>query len=346
MENEQMKSVAFMAADRHGCGFYRMLLPSVSLCRMGIPAHLMTMDRSHLYNMAHTLVIQRPADPGVETIVEEAQKNGMKVVFELDDNLWAIPKWNQAYPFWTKMRLETCSRVLSKCDQVTTTTPILAEVLSKWNSNVVVVPNAIFDHSYIEMPKQLEYDTEIIIGWVGSSFHAHDTNIFKELIPLVLEKYSNVGFLMMGEKPPKELNGYAHRIISLPFVEPIYYHTILSSFKMHIGLAPLVYNEFNRSKSPIKLIEYLYTETFPICSDIDPYRSIKNENENSCVLIPTNETNAGVIDDWMDAIDDRIKNLEDTEKKATDGKQFVLDNYNIEGENMRKLYKKAYYIDD
>jgi glycosyltransferase involved in cell wall biosynthesis len=346
VNKSKIKSVVFMPADHHGCGYYRTFLPAVSLCRLGIPANILSQDRVHLYSLANTLVIQRPTDPGIESLIDEAHGHGMKVVFELDDNLWDIPKWNQAYPFWTHMRLETTKKLLSKCDLATTTTPYLANKLKQWNDNVLVVPNAIFNHNYVEMPKQIKYDTEIVIGWVGSSFHHKDTAIFKTLIPTILETYSNVGFLMMGESPPKELAGYSNRIITLPFVEAIYYHTVLTSFQMNIGLAPLVINEFNKSKSPIKLIEYLYTNTFPICSEIEPYMSIKNENPDSCMLIPTNEDTAGTVDDWMNAIDYCVKNKEIIRQRAEQGKQFVLENYNIETDKMRKLYKQGYYLED
>jgi len=345
MEEKKFKTIAFAAGDKYGCGYYRMFLPSVSLCRIGIPAHLMTMDRTHLYDMADTLVIQRPADPGLETLVDEAHSNGVKVVFELDDNLWSLPKWNQAYPFWTKHRLSVTERILAKCDGVTTTTEPLAEVLSQWNDNITIVPNAIFDHNYIEMPQKLEVNRGIIIGWIGSSFHMQDTKVFNDLIPLVLDKYQDIGFLTMGEPLPKSLGAYFNRVISLPFVEAIYYHTILSSFTMNIGLAPLVVNDFNRCKSPIKLIEYLYTNTFPICSDIEPYRSVKKEYNDSCMLIPTNEHQAGSVDDWMDAIDYYIKNIDKCTEQAQKGREFVLTNYNIETDKMRNLYKKAYFIE-
>jgi glycosyltransferase involved in cell wall biosynthesis len=340
-----VKTVSFMAADKWGCGYYRMFLPSIALCRQGIPAHLITTDRIHLYNLANTLVIQRPADPSIEGIVDEAKDRGIKVVFELDDDIWNLPDWNHAYPFWTTMRTGITTNILKKCNRAVTTTEPLANVLRKYNDDVIVVPNCVFDHKYIDLPKKLKYDSDIIIAWIGSSFHQKDTEVFGSLIPTVFEKYSNIGMLFMGEPPPKELSPYFNRIISLPFVEPIYYHQILGSFQMHIGLAPLVECDFNRAKSAIKLLEYLYTTAFPICSDIDPYSNIKKEMENSCMLVPTQQERAGNLDDWMDAIDFCVKNIDKVMEYAEEGKKFVLDRYNIETDAMTELYKKAYFVD-
>lgn len=338
-----LKTVAFMAADKWGCGHYRMFLPSVALCREGIPAHLITTDRVHLYSMANTLVIQRPADPSMEAIVDEAKANGIKVVFELDDNIWEVPDWNQAYPFWSPHRVSITTRILEKCDRAVTTTDYLADIMRKYNNDVMVVPNCIFDHKYIDLPKQLRYKSDIIIAWIGSSFHKQDTRVFTSLIPKIFERYKEVGMLFMGESPPKELSPFFNRIVSLPFVEPIYYHQILSSFNMHIGLAPLVVCNFNRAKSPIKLLEYLYTNAFPLCSDIEPYAEIKNEIGDSCMLIPTNEKQAGTLDDWMDVIDYCVNNLATIMELTEKGKKYVLDKYNIESPRMIELYKEAYF---
>lgn len=341
-------SISIIPGDRFGCGHYRCFNPAISLSRLGIPAHLLTFDRINMYEVSDVLIIQRPAEMNMELLVEEAHANGLKVIFELDDLLWDIPKWNQSYPFWTDMRLSITESIMKKCDQVVTSTPYLASKLSKFNPNVKVVPNAIFDHNFIDLPKQMQNEAKIIIGWVGSSFHLKDTEIFNLLIPKVLDKYKDIGFLMMGESPPKALAPYRNRIISLPFVEPIYYHTILSSFTMHLGLAPLVINEFNKCKSSIKAIEYLYTNTYPICSEIEPYIKLNEELDEECKfhLIPSREDQSGCVSDWLDAIDYCIENIDAVMEKAAKGKEWILGKYNIESEYMIDIYKDAYFINE
>jgi glycosyltransferase involved in cell wall biosynthesis len=305
----------------------------------------MTTDRIHLYNIADTLVIQRPSDSSTEPIVKEAKERGVKIIYELDDNIWDIPKWNLAYPFWTPMRVEISTKVLKLCNRAVTTTEHLANIMRQFNDDVMVVPNAIFDYHYLDLPQGLKYNAEIMIAWVGSSFHKKDTKVFSDLIPKVLDKYKEVGFLFMGESPTRDLQPYAGRIVSLPFVEPIYYHQILNNFRTNIGLAPILDCEFNKSKSPIKLIEYLYKKTFPICSELEPYVKISKEKENLCMLIPTYPDRAGNIDDWMDAIDYCIKNLDTINSYAEEGREFVKENYNIESDKMVNLYKKAYFLE-
>jgi len=303
----------------------------------------MTIDRINLYSIADTLILQRPAESSMLNLLEEAHTNDVKVIFEIDDNIWDLPTWNQSYPFWTPIRLEYCDSILKASDLVVTSTQYLADFLRPQNSNVMVVPNAIFDSGNLDLPFHKGQEDDILIGWIGSSFHKLDTKIFHSLIPTILDKYPNVIFLMMGEHPPRELSAYMHRIRSLPFVDPIYYHQVLNSHTIDIGLAPLVECEFNKSKSAIKMIEYLYTNTFPICSDIEPYSKLNKECGDMFSLIPTSTAAPGTIDDWMDAIDHRIKNIEETRKLAQLGRDFIMENYNIESDKMRALYTKAYF---
>jgi len=342
---DNLKAVCFFPADHWGCGFYRCMLPSIALCKQGIPAHIMTIDRIDVYNMASTLVVQRPADPSLLNLIEEANSNGIKTIVELDDNIWEVPEWNPSSPFWTSVRQTFFENTIKKCARAVTTTNTLATVLREFIDDVVVVPNAIYDNKYIDFPSHLKTTATITVGWIGSAFHSKDTEIFTSLIPIMLDKYPEIGFLMMGEGPPRELSGYSHRIMSLPFVEPIYYHQIINSFTIDIGLAPLLQCAFNRAKSPVKVIEYLYMKTFPICSDIDPYSDIQKENEDSCLLVPTSEVRSGTVDDWMDRIDFCVKNIEMIRKKAAKGREYILDKYNIESPKMVDIYRKAYFVD-
>ena len=310
---------------------------------MGIPAHIMTIDRINLYSIADSLILQRPAESSMLNLVEEAKASGVKTIFEIDDNVWRVPSWNASYPFWTLIRQEYCDSVLRASDLVVTSTEYLADFLRQKTTNeVMVVPNAVFETDSLNLPISTNTD-HIVIGWIGSSFHSADTAIFNSLIPAILDKYPEVRFLMMGERPTRELSGYLHKIVTLPFVEPIYYHQILNSHTIDIGLAPLVDCEFNKSKSAIKMVEYLYTKTFPICSDIEPYSRMNVECNNEFDLIPTGTESPGTVDDWMDAIDYRIKNIVETREKALVGREFIMENYNIESDRMRTLYKKAYF---
>lgn len=310
---------------------------------MGIPAHIMTIDRIDLYAIADTLVIQRPGEPSMLNLVEEANASGVKTIFEIDDNIWDLPTWNASYPFWTPIRQQYCREVLKAAKLAVVSTDYLADVVRETNPNVVVVPNAIFDSSVIDLPIHVKSDSnEILVGWIGSSFHMKDTKIFKSLIPKVLDKHSNVRFLMMGEQPPRELSAYFHRITALPFVEPIYYHQILNSYTIDIGLAPLVDCEFNKSKSSVKMLEYLYTKTFPICSDIEPYKKLNSECGDMFPLIPTSDDYPGSEDDWMDAISHTIEHIEEAKNKVVKGREYIMNNYNIECDKMRELYKKTY----
>jgi glycosyltransferase involved in cell wall biosynthesis len=64
---------------------------------------------------------------------------------------------------------------------VTTTTPIFADEISKYNKNVFVVPNAI-DQSEKQFIPTPEKSDRIRIGWLGGSSHLKDLELLKGLV--------------------------------------------------------------------------------------------------------------------------------------------------------------------
>lgn len=340
-----LNTVCFIPSDKQGCGYYRAVLPSIGLCRQGYPAHVLNRDRLHLYSTATSLVLQGQGEPYTLDFIKEAKEGGVKVIFDLDDNPFHIPTYNLSYAYWTDARQDTVKRILEAADMVTTTTEYLAQYFKEYNDNVRVVPNTVLDDTSSDMSSMIEFDSDIIIGWIGASFHQKDLKIFSELIPTIMQKYKNVKFLTMGEPPPKEMNVFGDRIIKLPFVDPIIYHKILSSFSIQIGLAPLVLNPFNRSKSAVKVLEYLYMGAIPICSDIEPYHEFCKDNEFG-LIVPSSEEDSGTLDDWMDRIDYCVNNMDKAEEMVDKGREYMMNKYNVESKYMLSLYKEIYDLDD
>src|SRR5262249_49077985 len=65
---------------------------------------------------------------------------------------------------------------------------------------------------------------------------------------------------------------------------PAFIHWLQSLPPYDIGLAPLVDNEFNRAKSPIKYLDYAALGMAVVCSDLEPYREIVCHEENGLVV--------------------------------------------------------------
>jgi glycosyltransferase involved in cell wall biosynthesis len=304
--------------------------------------------------MATTVVFQRLGDMKAIEVIEELKGRGVKTVFEVDDNMWELPPHNPAKPYWTLPRIKAHEECVKACDRVTTTTRFLADYISKYNSNVVIVPNIVSDdlsdQDFNEANKIFAPRKEhaIVVGWIGSSFHEKDISFFEELVPRLLKEDKRLYFLMMGQHLRGSLSSVSDRVIYLSWVEAISYHRFLLQVPLDIGLAPLVLDTFNRSKSPIKAVEYLYMSAYPICSAIDPYIDLNNmlPDNAKMELVNTNEDFPGSVDDWFEVTMNAVEKIEEIREKARAGRKYVRENLSTGSPGILDIYKSAYYVNE
>ena len=108
---------------------------------------------------------------------------GIKTVMDIDD-YWRPTMDHPAYQIIIHEELDKKIKGnLPLPDYIMTTTPIFADVLSKFNKNVVVIPNAIDPIERQFIPDGLEKKTDRIrVGWLGGSSHLADLEILNAAI--------------------------------------------------------------------------------------------------------------------------------------------------------------------
>jgi glycosyltransferase involved in cell wall biosynthesis len=108
-----------------------------------------------------------------ENFVKVLKSMGIVTIADIDD-YWLPTK---EHPIHDLIRInkihEKIVSNLKVADYVTTTTPIFASEISKYNKNVVVFPNAINPNESQFMEPTLESD-KLRFGWLGGSSHLHD----------------------------------------------------------------------------------------------------------------------------------------------------------------------------
>ena len=106
---------------------------------------------------------------------------GIVTVMDLDDH-WAPGPHHPAYQIIKANNLDKLILDNIKCaDNVITTTSIFAEVISKYNKNVHVIPNAV-DPTEKQFTPNLEKSDRIRIGWLGGSSHLKDLEILNGVV--------------------------------------------------------------------------------------------------------------------------------------------------------------------
>ena len=116
----------------------------------------------------------------MESLNDRLKSLGIVSIMDLDDH-WSPGAHHPAYLLIKNNKLDIkIENNLKLAQNVTTTTPIFAKEISKYNNNVFVLPNAInpTEQQFTPNPEPSE---KLRIGWLGGSSHLKDLEILKGL---------------------------------------------------------------------------------------------------------------------------------------------------------------------
>lgn len=254
-----------------GCAFYRVEMPLRMMPGRGHHAEWDT-----IWDLTakepNTLIGQRVSSPSTAKLWLAGCRSGMyRTIYEIDDDVWSIPETSAAYAGWPPEHQRLAEACIAAADAVTTTTPALAAILGELNPNVHVIPNTI-PESLLRANRHRHRG--INIAWGGSPTHADDWEPYIAAISEMIEPRS--GRYYSGEScylviTGKNYLGEGKHILVRPWQKrvPGWWGSLAD---IDIGLAPLVDNKFNQSKSFIKILEYAAWGIPFIASNVGPYR--------------------------------------------------------------------------
>lgn len=248
----------------------RVKMPADRLVRYGWEATAQRGAKMNVHDITQDiLVLSRVVYPPA---IEILHQKGKKVIFDIDDNFFAIPPKHPGYKYVGKgnpdyiSQLETCLRT---CDIITTTTPELKTLFLQYNPKVVVIPNG-WDKFNKLWRVKYAHDT-INIGWAGTITHRTDILQVKDTL-IKLVKGNPKIVLYIGGDPEIYLLFHSLPEKQKCFIPmlPYEYYPHLFSY-LDIWLAPLADDEFNQGKSDIKLVEAGTSGTCWVASDTPSY---------------------------------------------------------------------------
>lgn len=261
----------FLPANIDACALYRMFLPHL---RLENTQFLFRPGGLNIGEFAEAKVgvVQRQVSPQNLMAIRRIKAAGLKVVYDLDDNLWNLPHYNPGKKIFQEKAdgFAMCAR---ECDHITVSTrglrtaAITAFPFAK--NNITVIPNAI-DFNYFKQ-KEIVKDERVIIGWAGSNTHAGDLRDATSALKRVLNEYSHVYVCFIGSVPPDNELRTHPKVTCKPWVPVGEFANRLSSWGWDITIAPLEDNRFNRSKSNIKMLEAAALQIPCLASDVQPY---------------------------------------------------------------------------
>lgn len=277
-------SVFGWAQDMNGCGNYRIGMPMWGLKGRGHDTVAYYGPDPSINPRTDVVVGQLMYDEHRASQFQEiATWPGRRpvLIFEIDDDVWNIHPSNEpAQVLRNRAVLSRVEESARAADAVTVTTPQLAEVLSQFNEHVYVLPNCI-DLDIIT--RMREPNERLTIGWAGGSSHVNDFADMQSNLRSFLKKQPDVDLHFIGHDfrdaiglPNVRWSGWSADL-----------RDYLYSIDFDIGIAPLAPNDFNRSKSDIKILEYAALGVPAVATDFGPYAaSIKHGETGFLVKHP------------------------------------------------------------
>ncbi len=343
---------------KNGCFFVRVHTPFCELRRRGHDTtyEILSGHKFDELKKADLVVFSRIYNSDAFRLVWRLKANGVKVAYEVDDDVWNIPKANMAHDTFEVKKLDV-QGFLKEADITTTTNENLKGLLSEFSTHVEVVPNALNLDMFKERPHTSK---RIKIGWTGGMNHLEDLEMLPEVIEELQKKY-DFDFIIQGlTSSPFEADAYSYnlmlyhnvleekkvvyykRILDLytkfakiknfqhvPFYPPEMYPKVLSNIDLDIGLIPLTGNKFDRSKSIIKFLEYTSVGTAVLASDELPYKGV----------VPYTTKNKRKY--WVKKLEELIVNKQLREDLVKEQKKICFPKYDIKtvGEKWEQVYK-------
>ena len=344
-----------------GCIYYRNYQPALTMQKLGHQVDFTLLNpqfnREKLLNLDF-VIFSRYYPMDLSPLVLYLKRNGVKIVYETDDDLENIPPTNPTKKIIEQF-LESVYMLGNACDIITTTAPYYAKQLEKRypNKPVRIIPNCI-DYTMF-LPRQ--HGDRLKIGWAGGVTHCGDVSMVMDSIIKLQEKHDfdfilngisanpieaqafdwekscelnladpNDPFMKTGldfvRKLPKIKN-----FMFYPFYPTAMYPSILTRMDLDIGLAPVVDNVFSRSKSNMKFYEYAAVESLTLASNVIPYNTEMTHKE--CLVENT-------VEDWHDKLEVFIKDKTLREKIQKEQTEWVKENR--DNEKVVKQWEKAF----
>jgi hypothetical protein len=246
-----------------------------------VQRHLANSDISSLLCRISTevrptsLVLTRYALPAGRDILRHFQEQGVRCVYHIDDDLLGLSESLGAEILNRHGRPEVTEArraLLESADVVYASTAPLRDALA-----------ARFPHQRFATGMYRAYSPiatvapaarPVVIGYMGSKGHARDLElVVPSIARLIGEAGCDVRFELFGTIPfPAELEPWRPSIRHYAATADYFqFRSQLSKLGWHIGLAPLVDNEFNRCKAPTKFIEYTEAGITTVASRVNVY---------------------------------------------------------------------------
>ena len=286
------------AADYSGCGFWRIFWPEMVInssgkgCSSSLTA--MVFD-PRWYHGVRSVKVQRQASTDQKKFMyllkQIQQEHGFKLIYEVDDVVFReeIPDYNKfKFAFDNDEIRNNCIEIINMCDEVTVTCDFMRKLYQEktGKQEITVIPNFVpyfwMGHLFNRNKIYQNYDKykkkpRVLYAGSGAHYDVDNKNNgvddFSHVLEMVKRTIDKYQWVFLGAFPPP----------LLPYVQSgkiefhnwqtlINYPQFLNSLDVQASIAPLMDNNFNKSKSDIKYIESCTLGIPCLVQDMETYK--------------------------------------------------------------------------
>jgi glycosyltransferase involved in cell wall biosynthesis len=284
------------------CSYIRIIRPLELAAAQGLLSYALVSAKAIERYTADVFLTHRAAIGSLdaaEQLVTHCRRHGMALVYDLDDNLFEPAPDHPELGAIAKVK-PTCLHLAASASEVWVSTAHLAGYVSRRNGRTWVAANAYDGELWGEPRASSAPAAQCRILYAGTVTHAADFELVRPALAQLVKKYN--------ERVRVSLLGISTRSYEEPWIErvsldtpaahiyPVFADCAKRTLEYDIGLAPLADNEFNRSKSAIKLLEYAALGLACVASDVGAYRDFIQHGVSGLLVRNTTE-------DWVRALD-------------------------------------------
>jgi glycosyltransferase involved in cell wall biosynthesis len=249
-----------------------------------------------------------------------------RIIVDTDDDLDSLPAYNHAsvdYHSGTGMA-RICRAEYTHADMVTVSTDHLRGKTEKYAKRTAVIPNVVDPRIYASVrdrQKEPRHRDDLRIYWGGGFGHYDDLLVVKDALLRVFRERPNVKLVFSGFIPDWASDLPPFRVFMVRFAPFETYAKVLKWICADVALAPLVDNEFNKSKSHVKYLTYAMAGIPGVYSSLLPYDSVEHG------LTGLKAANS---EEWYEAINTLLDNPSQRKAIAACAVDDVMENWTVD----------------
>ncbi|MDW7998699.1 MAG: glycosyltransferase [Thermodesulfovibrio sp.] len=265
------------------------ILPALKILGFEDRIRILNSPPSKILDSNITIFFVRYLNRDWNEFVEKNKRKIKKIIYFMDDDLFDLKSW-QGLPlrYIKKIYLKAFrwKKWLSKVNfDFFVSTEYLAEKYQKLNP-IILPPYPIFNTSLLNQNNKGKGD--IIVFYHGTASHKKEIYWLYDIVKATTEKNENIVYEFIGN------NSIYNKFKSLERVIVVYpmkwnlYKNFLLTKNRHIGLVPILSNNFNRARSYTKFFEISACGGVGIYSKESCYKSIISDNTDG-ILVPNDK---------------------------------------------------------